>query len=232
MPINMPATHQDRNLKCIHCKWFHIGFEGKTCRVTRQVEGETQACIEFQHFRASPYDVLTKDKFLREMERNIQIFSDEYLETISQELGQYKLSKGTKLDFGQMASEEKLIELAQKFETCQAYTDRVIEIKNQLNQKGMELQRYMKDAQGYIFSHFTEQARGLKNEAERGMFYRNAMPSLFHAIEKLDTVVQKAQTIHQNLKDQHFSMCQTQDACTEVWKARVQSLVSGQRSQG
>lgn len=229
----MPLAHQDASLKCSFCKWFHIGYEGKTCRITREVTQDTRACIEFQHFKTSPYDVLIKDKFLREMERSIQVFSEEYLKELGKELMSYKMSTGGKVtSLGDLASEEKLMELAHKFEVCQAYTDRVVEIKCQLNDKSVELQSFAKDAQSYIFSHYTEQVRGLKNETERNMFFRNATPNLFKAIETLDSLQTKANTIHTNLKDTHFSLCQTQDACKEIWKSKIQSLDAGQRSRG
>ena len=232
MPINMPSPHGDKSLKCQKCQWFHKGFDGKTCRQKREVLADTQACVEFKPFQGTPYDILAQDKFLLDLQMSLKVFTDVKLKAYNDELTSYRMSSGGKADKMELATEEGMMNLAHKFEVCQAYTDRVVEIKASLYEKDAEIQSFAKDAQAYLFANYTEQTRGLKNEVERQAFYRNSLPWLYKALEKLDITIKKADLIHSNLKDCHFSMSQTQNGAIEVWKSKVQSLVSGQRSKG
>jgi hypothetical protein len=231
-PINMPAFHANSDYKCGLCKWFHIGFEGKTCQKTRKVMADTRACIEFQLYKNSPLEPLARDKFLREMEKTLTVYSKEKLDTYLEELASYRLFKTPDIEYRDLATEENLLMLAYSFQQCQAYTDRVLEIKQDLEVKRGELNGFLQDAQAYLFSQYAEQVRGLKNETERGMFFRYAMPAVFRATEKLDAVLNRAEGVMNNLKQSHFSLCQMQDGAKEVYKSRLQSLVSGTRAKG
>lgn len=231
-PVNMPAQHANPEYKCAHCKWFHVGFDGKTCQKTRKVMSDTRACIEFQMYKGSHLEPLFKDKFLREMEKNLTVYSKEKLDKDLTELATYRMFKKPDIDHRDLATEDNLLKLANAFEQCQAYTDRVLEIKQELELKRSELEGFSNDAQAYIFSQYSEQVRGLKNETERNMFFRYAMPAVFRATEKLDTVLNRAEGVMSNLKQTHFALCQMQDGAKEVYKARIQSMVSGNRSKG
>jgi hypothetical protein len=231
-PINMPASHANPEYKCGLCQWFHVGFEGKTCQKTRKVQSDTRACIEFQQYKNTHYGMLSKDKFLKDMTATLTVYSKEKLDKDLAELAQYRLFKTPDIEFRDLATEENMILLAHSFEVCQAYTDRVLEIKQELSLKRAELDGFINDSQAYIFSQYSEMVRTLKNETERNLFFRFALPAVFRASEKLDTVLNRAEGTLNNLKQTHFSLCQMQDGAKEVYKARIQSLVAGTRSKG
>jgi hypothetical protein len=230
-PINMPANHADIRLKCKDCKWMYQGFGGKTCQVTRQVEPETRACIEFQIYRPSPYSLVEQDKWVKEMEKSIQTFSEEYLEKQEAELDTYKMYK----DFNpkeprSYMSEETMLLLSHRFEVNQNLMERIIEIKSEMKKKFAQLLSLQKDTNAYLFTQYTEQLRALKNESERSNFYRNATPRLSRCLDEIEHVIDKANEFYLLFKDTHFSMKQTQDGALEIWKSRIQSIDSSNRS--
>ena len=233
MAKNMPSTHGDKRLRCGQCKWFFIGFEGNNCQRTREVLADNQACIEFQPYRDSFFSLIERDKYIRELERSIKTTYDPFLKTISEEIKTYHLYLLEEKDRspGNYLLEENILELSHRFEVCQAYTDRVVEIKNLLVDRISEIQGLLKDAQGYVFAQYPEQTKALKNDSERGAFYRHILPVLTKIVEKLESLQVKVDNIHTNLKDTHFAMSKTQDGVLQVWEERTRNLVSRQRAQ-
>jgi hypothetical protein len=230
MPVNMPAPHGDTRLKCVGCRWFHQGYNGVTCRQTRQVDSDTRACIEFQAYRESPLDVIYRDKFIRGLEATAKVLTDAALKQLTNELKVYHLFDHKKLEPISYLTEEALGGLAHRFEICQAYMDRVSDLRSDLEEKRDEIQGLMKDSQAYLFTQYSEHVRSLKNDTERGAFYRTALPALTKALDKIETLLKRAELAHVNLKDTHYSMCRTQDAALKIWDLKVQNLVSSQRS--
>jgi len=226
----MPQAHGDKRLKCGQCKWFYVGYRGKTCQKTRETQAETQACIEFLAYANNPLYIIKSDKYIGELERSIEVVSEEYLKKLEIELDGYHLFKLDDLDPRSYMAESEMLGLCHKFEICQAYTDRVVEIKNELGMKTAELKSLMADAQGYLFNSYMEHIRALKNDSERNAFYRNILPRLSATIDRIERVIEKAHLIHTNLKDTHYSMCKTQDGALEVWKSRLQGISASTRS--
>lgn len=229
MPINMPPLIGGAS-RCGQCKWYGFPIKGKTCRETREVEINTPACVEFQVAKTRPFEPIERDKYVQDIERNIEVFTKDYLKQFAEELKTYHLFDHKKKDARSYMSEEEMLGLAARFETCQAYTDRVVEIKNEIREQYGKLQGLLKDCQGYLFSHHTDVVRSLKNDKERDVFYRAVLPRLCQAIDRLEAVLDKADLAHVNLKDTHFSMCKTQDAAIEIWKTRVQGLDAHRRA--
>lgn len=230
MPINMPQPNGDKRLKCGQCKWYYIGYRGKTCQKTREVQTDTQACIEFLAYANNPLYIIKSDKYINELERSIQSLAEEYLKKIEMELDTYHLFKVDDLDARSYMAESEMLQLSHQFEICQAYTDRVVEIKVELGARNAEFQSLMKDAQGYLFTSYTDHVRTLKNDSERVAFYRNILPRLSASIDRLESVLERAALIHTNLKDTHYSLCRTQDGALEIWKSRIQGIVSNTRA--
>ena len=233
MPINLPAPHQDKRLKCDTCKWMYLGFEGKTCRQLREVELTTSACIEYQPYRPTPFTIVEQDKWIRGMEISIQTFKKEFLDEKEREIETYRMYEDfDDKDPRSYMSDETMLYLCHRFEVCQTYMERIMEMKNELGRKKGELAILYKEASAYLFVQYSEQLRTLKNESERSNFYRNAMPRLSRIIDEIDIVIEQATALQTNLKDTYFSMRQTQEGAMEIWKARVQSLDTSKRSKG
>ena len=230
--LNMPAPHSDKRLKCETCKWMYAGFEGRTCRQLRQVELATPACIEYQKYQATPFSLVEQDKWIREMEMSIQKFTEDFLANKEKEIETYRMYEDFDAkDPRSYMSEETMLHLCHRFEVCQAYMERVVDLKNELGRTKAQLTTLLKDSSAYLFTQYTEQLRSLKNESERSNFYRNAMPSLSKAIDQIDSVLEQATLVQVNLKDTYFSMRQTQEGAMEIWKSRVQGLDIAKRSQ-
>jgi hypothetical protein len=224
MPINMPLAHEDKRLKCIQCKWYHIGFEGKTCQQVRQVVADTPACIEFVAYKPTVFEVIHKDKFLRELEKSAQTFTDDFLKQQRKELDQYtKIYDKDKVvgaDPMEKLSDENMMAQTQKFDVCATYMERVLEIKHQLLEKSTLLQSLLKDAQAYLLTSYPDQIHQLKNDTERQSFNRMALPYLCKAVDKLESVITKTGNVYDNLKNVHFALKESQAGSLEVWKHR------------
>ena len=226
MPTNMPALLGGTS-KCGQCKWFRYPIRGKTCRESREVELDQPACIEFQLAQQRPYEALERDRFLQDMEKSMEVYTKEYLSQISREVKEYHLFDHTKRDPRSYMSEAAMLELANRFETCQAYTDRVVELKSELRDQKGTILGLLKDSQGYLFAHYTDVMRSLKNDTERGMFQRAILPKISTALDRLDQVLDKLDLVHTNLKDTHFSMRETSLAAQVIWNTKGQSMSSG-----
>jgi hypothetical protein len=224
MPVNMPLAHEDKRLRCVQCKWYYVGFEGNTCRKTREVVADTQACIEFLPYKPGAFESIHKDKFLRELESSAQAFTDEFLKSQSKELNQYSKiynkEKDIPTDPMDKLSDERMMAQSVKFDMCATYMERVLEIKHTLLEKSTTLQSLMKDAQAYLISSYPDQIHTLKNDTERQAFNRMALPHLSKAIDKLEAVLTKTGNIYDNLKNIHFALKESQAGSLEVWKHR------------
>jgi hypothetical protein len=210
---------------------MYVGYEGKTCRQLRQVELSTPACIEYQIYRATPFLAVEQDKWIKEMEASIEVFSKDYLKGKERELETYLMYEDfDEKDPRSYMSEETMLHLCHRFEVCQNYMERVMELKNELGSKKAQLLSLQKDASAYLFTQYTEQLRALKNESERSNFYRNAMPKLSRALDEIEAVLEQVVSLQTNLKDTYFSMRQTQEGALEIWKSRVQSLDIAKRA--
>jgi hypothetical protein len=229
-PINMPPPHADVRLTCDGCRWFRTGFKGQNCRKTRQVETTTHACMEFIPYRPGVFDSIQSDKYVRDLEKTLEVFTDQFLKSVSKEVDQYVVVGTAPRDPESYLTDEQMAGLAHRFQVCQSYLDRVLDLRNTLSEKRGEMQSLAKDAQAYLFGAYTETIRGLKNDIERMAFYRHATPALYGAIDKLETVLEKLDRAYQNLKDTHFNLARTQDAALAVWNARIQTIDSQRRS--
>ena len=231
-PINMPPNHGDASKKCGSCQWFCLGFEGKTCQQLRQVVETTRACIEYQPFRQSPFSIIEKDKFLVEMRKTILIWTQTTITQYDREIKQFKItSKDTQLkDPMAYVEEGRLAELSCKFETCNTYQERLLDMRFSIMDKCEELEQYAKDVQAYLFNQYKEYVTNLKNEGERGAFYRAAAPELFKALDKMQTLKEKAEMAQDQLKNAHFALSRKQEAVLELWRARVNSVAAHNRT--
>jgi hypothetical protein len=231
MPVNLPRPLGDPKIKCIHCRWYHVGFEGNTCQKTRQVQADTPACIEYQAYRESPIAIIVRDKYLRDLEKSLQGFTSEYLKQVKVELKTYRLFKDRAKTSRDYLSQETMMEMAHQFEVLQGYIERVAEIKHDLIDTFVELQKAAKDAQSYLFTNYTETLRGLKNEAERGAYFRAGAPTLSKALESTEAVISMATEVYQCLKDAHFNMTRTQELALQLWASQGMSIANNRRSQ-
>jgi hypothetical protein len=232
-PINMPAPNPDKRLNCGSCKWLYAGHEGKTCAVLRQVEAATPACIEWSKYMPSPFHAIEQDKYIKQLEASMVALSESFLKQKSKELDGYKLYKKEEFndkDPRSYISDDTMLLLSHRFELCQAYMERVVELRNELGETLGSLKSLRKDANAYLFSQYNEQIRSLKNDSERDTFARNAFPKLARAIDQIETVIEKAILISTNLKDTHFSMARAQDGAIAIWNTKLQSMDSGRRS--
>lgn len=229
MPINMPAPCGG-TFKCGSCKWFRYPIRGKTCRETREVALDTPACVEFQPDKIRPYAALESDKFIKDMEDNMEVYSKEYLVSVGKEVKDYHIFDHKKLDPRSYMAEEEMLALANRFEKCQAYSERVVELKEELKDQRGQLLELLKNTQGYLFSHYTDVMRTLKNDTERGMFQRAIIPKLSSALDRLDTMIDKLTTIQTSLKDAHFAMRETSAAAQVIWNTKGQSMSTGKLS--
>lgn len=230
MPINMPAPHPTKGLQCGKCKWFYVGYRGKTCQLSREVKTDTPACVEFLPFKTNSFSLVEGDKYIREIEATAKVFSESFIAQIQKELDDYHLFDVGSLSPTSYLDESGMAGLSHKFEVCQAYLDRVLHIRNTLMEKQIDLQGLMKDVQAYCLAYFTEQVRALKNDTERGAFYRHAVPALNQALDRLEGLVNKADRTYTNLKDTHFNLARCQDSALAIWNSRVQQLDATKRS--
>lgn len=228
----MPAPHPDKKLLCGQCRWYFVGHEGQTCIKLRGVQQMTPACIEWEPFKPSPFHKIVTDKYLVGLQNTVQILPPEDVARIEAELKGYKISAGPKISMNDFGNEADLLAIVNKFERNQAYTERLVEMKEDLMDRLNKLNRLMKDAQAYILSNYREQVQSFKNEGERGAFYLAALPHLFKAIDTVDDLVKKIDRLLQNHKDTHFSLCQIQDGVKRIWDFRIQAMATGQRVKG
>lgn len=228
-PINMPAPNGDARFKCGTCKWFSVGFKGKTCQQTRLVIGDTRACIEYQPHKSSPFTQIEKDKYLVEMRKTMLVWTEQTIKQYDQDIRSYKLlsKKTPHKDAMSYVDEAELAALGQMFEECQASQERLLELRFNINDKCQELQSFSKDVQAYLFSQYQETVQVLKNESERGAFFRAAAPELFMAVDKMEGLKTKIELVHESLKNTHWALRGKLDAVLELWKARVSSLNMG-----
>lgn len=223
--VNMPAQHGDAKLKCGQCRWFVQGFNGRTCQVTRKVVPETRACIEFQPYKQSPFEAFQKDKFLIEMRKTLLVWTEETVKKYSNEIKTYRLLKEEKVlkDPMSYVEEAKLAELGQRFETVQIYAERLLDLRYEIMDKKNELNSFSKEVQAYLFTEYRDLVQSLKNDSERGSFYRHVCPELYRAVDHMDTLHDKAELAYQALKDCHFALTRKQEAVLELWKSRIAS---------
>jgi hypothetical protein len=228
----MPASHQDKRLNCGGCKWLYTGFEGKTCAIKRLVNKTTPACIEYSIYRPSPFLTIEQDKWVREMEVSMQTLDEKFLKAKSKEMDEYKLYKAfSDKDPRSYMDDDTMLLLSHRFELCQSYQERVLDLVNELRDMKSTLWELRKNSCAYLLSNYTEQVRSLKNDSERDAFYTSAMPKLMKAIDRLDRVIEKGESVQGNLKDAHFAMQRTQDGALAIYNARISSLVTSKRSQ-
>lgn len=232
LPINMPPPHGDPKLKCGSCKWFKVGFEGKTCKVTRMVEMSTGACVEFQKAYAPIFDILAQDKYLSEMLLSIKVFKQEFILKMEAELKSYRLFPVKTQDPLDYACEENMKYITHKFETCIAYMERVYDIQITIGDKMTELQTLAKDTQAYLFDQYNEHMRSCKNDSERGAFFRVAVPELFKTIDKMENLVDKGKSTYALLLSAHYALCRMQEGSHKLSDLRLTSMSSNKRSSG
>lgn len=227
--MSMPAPHPNKDFKCGQCRWFYIGFENRTCIQVRGVQQMTQACMEYEPYRPGAFDRVQRDKYIVGIEGQVVALSAEYAKQVATEIKSYKISTTTKITINDFGNERELLEIINKFERNQAYSERLVEIREELYDKLGKLNGFMKEAQAYLLTTYREQISSLKNEGERGAFYKNALPRLFDAIDEVDSLVKKVDRLLQSLKDTHFSLCQIQDGVKRIWEFRIQGLATTNR---
>lgn len=232
--INMPANHGDHRLKCGTCKWFVQGVGGKTCQQTRLAEIDTRACIEYQPYRASAFDQIDKDKFVVEMRKTLLVWTEQTIKKYAAEIKSYRLMKDdvSLSDPMSYIEDGKLAELGHRFEICQTYLDRLLDLRYEVIDKNSELQSLAKDIQAYLITNYKEYFQSLKNDTERSAFFRACTPELSHALEAMDGLQNKSEMCYQNLKDTHFNLARKQDAILKLWDAKVNSVATRTRSNG
>jgi flagellar biosynthesis chaperone FliJ len=231
-PINMPTQNGDARLKCGGCRWFVTGFEGKTCQITRQVVADTRACVEFQPYKPSPFANIEKDKYVLEMRKTMLVWTEQTIKQYDRDIRAFKIvsNKAPLKDAMSYVEDEKLAELGQMFEECQAAQERLLDLRFNINDKCQELQSFAKDVQAYLFSAYQDYVQVLKNESERAAFYRAAAPELFRAVDKMENLKTKIELTHETLKNAHWALRGKLDAVLELWKARVASMNMGRES--
>jgi hypothetical protein len=185
-------------------------------------------------FRKSPFAVIEKDKFLIEMRKTMMVWTKDTIDKYDKEIRGYKiLSKETQLkDPMAYIEEDKLAELAMKFEVCQAMSERLLDIRYNIMDKCDELQSFAKDVQAYLLNQYRDHVQSLKNESERGAFFRASAPELFRALDKMQLLQGKVELAQDNLKSTHFALSRKQDAVLELWKSRISSAATKVRSGG
>ncbi len=228
----MPAQHVNAQFHCGQCRWFVTGYNGVTCEHKRGVARETRACIEFDPYRPGPFDKILHDKYLRGLQQDVKVYTEEYLLKLGAELKQYRIHKDTSPAYREYGTEVEVLELAQRIETCQAYMDRVLDMQLQMQEKQDELEAMVKKAQSYIFSNYSEQIRNLKNDGERGAFYHATAPFLFEAVDKTESLLKRIEIVQGNLKTSHFSLREVQNAVKLVWESRISTNATRSSTRG
>lgn len=219
----MPALHQNNSYKCGMCRWLYVGYEGVTCQQKRDVGIQSQACIEFEPYKPSPFDKVVRDKLLVELQSRAAVIKAETLKPMLDELKTYKVSAKAKFgDFSQYTDEADLLDIVNRLEKCQSFMDRVVDIRLDMQEKLNTLLLLMKEAQSYIFATYPEQVRNLKNDSERGAFYQGVLPDIFRSIDLIQGVVSKAESLEANLKNTHFSLKEMLAGVQSVWNYRLQ----------
>lgn len=228
----MPPPNLQQNLVCGQCRWFYIGHNQRTCQKTRGVQQATRACIEFDPYKPSPYEKIIRDKYLVGLQQNIPDVPEHYIDQITKEIKKYRITASPKVDYCEFVEEKDMLRLVHSFEKCQAYMDRLVELRLELIEKQTTLQKLVKDAQSYLLMTYPEQIRGMKNESERGAFFHGVMPGLMGTVDKVQTLLNKVEILQSNLKDAHFSLRETQAGAKAVWDYRAMTLSTTNRSRG
>lgn len=157
------------------------------------------------------------------------VWTEDTIKKYDRDIRAYKmLSKKTPHADPMVYVEERaLAELGQMFEECQAAQERLLDLRFNINDKCQELQSFSKEVQAYLFSQYQETVQVLKNESERGAFFRAAAPELFMAVDKMEGLKTKIELTHESLKNTHWALRGKLDAVLELWKAKVASQNMG-----
>ena len=207
--------HYDTNLRCGNCKWYTTAYRGLTCPQNIDITVDSQACIEyeFQPAVASWDKIRAEDTFL------IRVFDDLAAKkyaldaTLSKELDQYFVAvrfdkEGNEVrriptGFG---GKRDYIELMALFEETQAYKDRTRKILLSCIKRKKTVQRLRKVCEAYIYKNWDKDLARYKSESTRQTIIDDVLSPLADYLVKLDTIMDKADLVLENLKDTHFAL--------------------------
>ena len=225
----MPQANGDARLKCGGCRWFQVGYKGQTCQKTRLVVEDTRACSEYQPYKASPFAMIEKDKFVIEMRKTLLVWTEVTIKKYDTDIRAFKMLSNKKPLSDPMAyiAEEKLAELGCMFDECQSAQERLLDLRYDIADKLQELKSFSEEVQAYLFSQYQDFIQVLKNDTERKAFYRASAPELYKALDKMTLLNSKIELAHECLKSAHWALKGKLEAVNELWKARQSSLMLG-----
>lgn len=207
--------HYDTSLRCGNCKWFTTAYRGLTCPQKIDITAESQACIEYEYqAAAASWDKIRgEDSFLS------RVFSDlgekRYAldNTLSKELDQYFIA--VRLDkegnevrriptgFGGKRDYHELIAL---FEETQSYKDRTRKILLSCVKRKKTVQRLRKVCEAYIYKNWDKDLARYRSESTRQTIIDDVLCPITDYLVRLDTIMEKAELVLENLKDTHFAL--------------------------
>ena len=176
MPINMPDKHPEakiRKLMCGGCQWFSAGYEGQTCRKTRDVEVLTTACVEYRPIFEDPYHNASQDKFLVGV--NESLLSDYFTvdPKLTSELKDYiiRLDEITE----NMGRNAEYNVLNTKLKQVVAYRARITEVYADCIEVKHDLLKVADQASMWLYSKYPFMME-LRNEEQRKAAFDRILP--------------------------------------------------------
>ena len=225
MPNIKPKAHHDRSLRCGSCKWLVTQFRGRTCPEKYNVVPESKACIEYE-YQPQPvkWDKLRlEDKFLLDVFTELKGSRYTLDNTMSKELSQYFVAsridkegnEQRRIPTGFMGKKD-LFDLASLFEETQAFKDRTRKIYVACLKRKRTVLRLKKTCEAYIFKNWGDDLAKYKNEGARSTIVDDVLAPLTDYLMRVDLLLEKADTVLDNLRDTHFTLNSIKEIALEL----------------
>lgn len=194
---NYPKTHPDKKLKCGSCQWFLSGYNGNNCRRVREVEADTQACVEFTAFLKDPFHALSQDKYILSLKEALKAARFRLSDDVVEELKGYILDQ----DFNdyRIGTDRDLQRLHESLLLIIQYQARVSQIFTMIIDTKHELEKIQRHFLMWLSSKYTVY-KDLKNESLRKAACDRILPEIIPIQQNIDKVYSLAKYADETLE--------------------------------
>jgi hypothetical protein len=186
---------------------------------------ESKACIEYE-YQPQPvkWDKLRlEDKFLLDVFTELKGSRYTLDKTLSKELSQYFVAsridkegnEQRRIPTGFMGKKD-LFDLASLFEETQAFKDRTRKIYVACLKRKRTVLRLKKTCEAYIFKNWGDDLAKYKNEGARSTIVDDVLAPLTDYLMRVDLLLEKADTVLDNLRDTHFTLNSIKEIALEL----------------
>jgi hypothetical protein len=217
--------------RCGQCKWYVLPKRtGQTCRTLLGVSVETASCKDFEQrpVGVKTPDELKRDPFVEKLRQKLLHKKYKVDPRLLREVKGYLVFRKEMKDRVErpvperVATRKELLELGQFFEECQAYRDRVAEIRMTL----APIKRKLKTLRFYAESWCYEQP--YINEVLRTVDQRKAvvvtiLKPLTERMTLVESVERVCELAESNLSSAHFSLKEMKEVTQTFLGKQIQT---------